>query len=90
MREGRKTNFAAHASPRQNRLGGIADRLDVLSDIEKRDDAAWTALETFVAPRKRADERALVEHELDVAAEILGMQEPFLERPVIDSSSFTD
>src|SRR4030088_1310048 len=68
----------------EDRLGGISHRLDVLSDVKEGDDAARAALQALVAPRKSADEAALVQHELDVAADILGMKQPFLECPTVE------
>src|SRR6266850_3381021 len=69
--------------PAKNRLRGIAHRLDVLSGVQERDDAARAAFEALVAPGEGADQAALAEHELDVAAQVLGVQQPFLERPVV-------
>src|SRR6185437_4094248 len=71
-------------SRRQNRLRGVADRLDILAGVEEADDAARAAFEALVAPREGADQAALVEHQLDVAAEILRVQQAFLERPVVE------
>src|SRR5215472_15347703 len=68
----------------KNRLGGVANRLDVLAGIEEGDDPAGTALEPLVAPGERTDQRALVEHQLVVAAEILRVQQPLLECPVVE------
>src|SRR4029450_2735176 len=56
---------------------------DVIAGLEEGDDTARTTFETLIAPRKRPDQRALVEHELDVAAEILGVQQSLLEGPVV-------
>src|SRR6516165_1624649 len=65
--------------PRQlsahDRLGGVAHGFDVLAGIEEGDDAAGTAFEALITPGEGADERAPVEHKLNVAAKILGMQE---------------
>src|SRR5207253_2241253 len=72
------------------RLGRVADRLDVLAGVEEGNDAAGTAFETLITPGKGADERAPVEHELDVAAQILGMEEPFLERPIMKGKDVGD
>src|SRR5438067_1972561 len=47
---------ATLASVCQNCLGGIADRLDIVSGIQKGNDPAWTALKPFVPPRKSADQ----------------------------------
>src|SRR6476620_7680303 len=65
----------------QNCLGGIADRLDIVTGIEKGDDPAGTAFEPLVTPGEGTDQSATVEHQLNVAAEILGMQQALLERP---------
>src|SRR5215470_9542838 len=68
---------AAESSPRfsavHDRLRRVAYRLDVVVGLEEGDDAAWTTLEALIAPGKRPDQRALVEHELDVATEVLGV-----------------
>src|SRR5262249_44888961 len=64
-------------------LGGIAYSFDRFTGIEECDDAARAALEAFVAPREGPDQTALVEQELDIAAQVLGMQQAFLERPVV-------
>src|SRR6516165_8202507 len=58
-----------------DRLGGVAHGFDVLAGIEEGDDAAGTAFEALITPGEGADERAPVEHKLNVAAKILGMQE---------------
>src|SRR4051812_23971693 len=68
----------------EDRLGGISHRLDVFSDVQEGDDAARAALQAFVAPWKGADETTLVQHELDVAAEILGMKQSLLEGPTVE------
>src|SRR5262249_46343693 len=78
------------ASAREDRLGGVADRLDVVAGVEEGDDAAGAALEPVEAPGERADQRALVEQELDVAAEVLGVQQPLLERPVVERKDVGD
>src|SRR5262249_46337649 len=83
-RGGGASRLPVRRSAAEDRLGGVAHRLDVLAHVEKRDDAARAAFEALVAPRKRADEAALVEHELDVAAEVLGMQQAFLEGPAVE------
>ena len=70
-------------SARHDRLRCVADRFDVIAGIEKGDDAAGAALEPLVAPGERADQRPLVQHELDVAAEIFRVQQPFLKRPAV-------
>src|SRR5262252_115948 len=67
-----------------DRLRGVAHRLDVVAGLEEGDDAAGTTLEALIAPGKRPDQRTLVEHELDVATEVLGVQQPFLEGPVVE------
>src|SRR5262245_63692515 len=73
----------AKRSRTHDRLRGVADRLHAVAGVEEGDDAAGAALEALVAPGERADQRAFVEHELDVAAEILGVEEALLERPVV-------
>src|SRR5262252_6224737 len=73
-----------HSLVRHDRLGGVADRFHAFAHVEEGDDAAGTAFEALVAPRERADQAALVEHELDVAAEILGVQQSLLERPIVE------
>ena len=68
----------------QDGFGGVADGFDILAGIEEGDDAARAAFEALVAPREGADDGALAEHQLDVAAEVLGVQQAFLERPVVE------
>src|SRR5262249_57290635 len=75
---------------RHERPGRIADRFDVVARIEEGDDAAGTSFEALVAPRERADQRPLVEHELDVAAEVLGVQQSLLERPAVERKHVGD
>src|SRR5262245_244316 len=77
--------LARHEGP-----GRLADRFDVLARIEEGDDAAGTSFETLVTPRKRADQRPLVEHELDVSAEILGVQQSLLEGPAVERKHICD
>src|SRR5262249_61396341 len=60
--------------PRHDRLRCVADRLDVIAGIEKGDDAAGTSFQALIAPGECADQRTFVEHELDIAAEVLGVQ----------------
>src|SRR5262249_44465601 len=78
---------AAKISPRisdvHDRLRRVAHGFDAVAGIEEGNDAAGATFEALIAPGKRSDQRALVEHELDVAAEILGVQQPLLERPVV-------
>ena len=49
-------------------FGGIADGFDIFARIQERDDAARAAFQPLIAPRERADDGALAEHQLDVAA----------------------
>src|SRR3954454_13013322 len=60
-------------------LGGIAHGFDRFAGIQECDDAARAALEAFVAPREGPDQAALVEQELDIAAQVLGVQQALLE-----------
>src|SRR5882672_9339491 len=71
-------------SPAHDRLRRVAHALDIVAGVEEGDDAAGAALEPLVAPGERADQRPLVEHELDVAAEVLGVQQALLERPIVE------
>src|SRR5579872_6436079 len=72
---GRKTVLPSYASPRrQDRLRRIAERFHFVVGVEEADDAAGAAFQAFVPPRKRADDAAFVEHQLDVAAQILRVQ----------------
>src|SRR5262245_57405573 len=66
-----------------DRLRRVAHRFDVIAGLEEGDDTAGTTFESLIAPGKRPNQRALVEHELDVAAEILGVQQSLLEGPVV-------
>src|SRR3984957_7556382 len=74
----------ASGSPPEDRLRRVADRLDVLAGIEKRNDPAGRGFKPLVAPGKRANEAALVEHELDIAAEIFRVQQSLLEGPAVE------
>ena len=65
----------------QNSLGRVADRLDRHVGVEETDDPARAAFQALVAPGKGADQAALAEHQLDVAAEVFRVQQAFLERP---------
>ena len=40
--------------------------------------------EAFIAPRKGADDAALAEHAFQIAAQILGVQQSFLERVIVE------
>src|SRR5262245_24569564 len=75
----------------QNPPGGVSQRLDrCIAGVEERDDAARAGLEPLVAPREGADQAALSEHQLDVAPEVLGMQQAFLEGPVVEREHVGD
>jgi len=63
---------------------GIADSFDILAGVEEGDDAARTGFEAFVAPGKGADDGALAEYRLDVAAKVFCVEQPLLERPVVE------
>lgn len=63
----------------EDRPGDIADRFDLLVHALETDDTARARLEAITAPGKRADHRALVEHLLDIAADILGVDQSLLE-----------
>ena len=67
-----------------NGFGGVADRLHRHVGVEEANDAAGAAFEALVAPRKRADQAALAQHQLDVAAEIFRVQQAFLECPGVE------
>jgi hypothetical protein len=45
----------------------------------KADDPARAGFEAVIAPRKCADDGALVEHQLDIAADVLGMDQAAVE-----------
>src|SRR5262245_8009167 len=66
-----------------DRLRRVAHRFEWIAGLGEGDDTAGTTFEALIAPGKRPDQRALVEHELDVAAEILGVQQSLLEGPVV-------
>src|SRR5580704_8259869 len=64
---------------------GVTERLDrCIAGIEDRQHAAWARFETLIAPGKGADDAALAEHDLEIAAEILGVQQAFLERVIVE------
>src|ERR1700689_1779770 len=69
----------------QDAARGVAKRFDWRgAGIEDGKDAAWTGLEALIPPRERADDAALAQYKLQAAAEILGMQQSFLERVVVE------
>src|SRR6185437_4848476 len=68
----------------QDRLRRVANRLDVIVNVKETHDPARATFEAFITPGKSADHAALAEHHLDIAAEVFRMQQPFLERPVME------
>src|SRR5471030_2542108 len=68
----------------QDRLRRVAHRLHRHVRVEEADDTARTAFQALVAPREGANDASLPEHQFDVAAEIFGMQQALLERPVVE------
>src|SRR5271166_376630 len=70
--------------PRKDRFRDIADRLDLIATVREADDPAGAGFQTFVAPRKGADEETLVEHFLDVSADILGLDQPLREGVAVE------
>ena len=67
-----------------DRLGRVTDRLDRHVGVEDADNAARAGFQALVAPGERADQTALAQHQLDVAAEIFRVQQTFLERPAVE------
>src|ERR1043166_4101154 len=68
-----------------HRLRRLAERFDrYVVGVEAREYAARAALEPLVAPRECADQTALAQHELNVAADVLGVQQALLERPIVE------
>src|SRR5262245_66509615 len=65
----------------RDRLRRIADGFDIIACIEESDNAARTSFQALITPGERADQRPLVEHELDIAAAILGVGESLLGWP---------
>jgi hypothetical protein len=63
-----------HDGPRN-----VADGFDGFIHALEADDAAWTCFKALIAPGERADDGALVQHLLDIAADIFGVNEAFLE-----------
>src|ERR1700692_1460846 len=61
------------------RLRHVTHSFDVLLDALETDDPARTGLEPFIAPRESADDGPLVQHQLDVAADVFRMNEPLLK-----------
>ena len=64
--------------------GFLADRLPDFFDserphIQKREDAAGAGLAALELPRERADDAACVQHALDVATHVLGVDAAFGE-----------
>src|SRR6185312_6688584 len=68
----------------QDGLRGVSDCLDLVVDIKETNDPARASFETFVAPRESADHATFAQHHLDVAAEILSVQQTLLERPIVE------
>src|SRR5215467_204234 len=73
---GRSRLESAGRSP--DRLNGCVGR------IWKREDPTRTTFQTVISPRERPYETALAEHEFDVPADVLGMQQPFLEGQIVE------
>src|ERR1700722_9804938 len=57
----------------------VTHRFDVLLDALKADDPARTGLKPFIAPRESADDGTLVQHQLNVAADVFRVNEPLLK-----------
>src|SRR5664280_1209174 len=68
----------------QNRLRRVTDGFNRHVGIEEADDAAGAAFQAFVTPGEGADQAALAQHQLDVAAEIFRVQQALLERPAME------
>ena len=61
------------------------DRLDgCVGRIWKRQDPARATFQAVISPRKRPHQTALAQHEFDVAADILRVQQPFLEGNIVE------
>src|ERR1700733_16218049 len=69
----RRTGDRRLLTPREDRLGDVADRLDRIPAIRETHDAARTGFQAFIAPGKGDDNEALIEHFFHVAADILGV-----------------
>src|SRR5438067_5214779 len=65
----RRPPMALASAPLKNGFGDVADRLDIFVHAVEADDAAGTGFEALVAPWKRADDRPLVQHLLDIASD---------------------
>src|ERR1700733_5639850 len=64
---------------------GVAERFDRrIAGIENRQHAARARLKALIAPRKGADDAALAQHVFQIAAEIFGVQQAFLERVIVE------
>src|SRR5215471_9086122 len=68
----------------ENGLGRVTDSFHGHIGVEEADNAARTPFEPFVTPGKCANHTTLAEHHLDVTAEILRMQQAFLESPAVE------
>src|ERR1700733_3719812 len=77
-------------TPREDRLGDIADRLDRIPAAGETHDAAWTGFQAFVAPGKGADNEALIEHFFHVAADILGVDQALGKRVAVEWEDIFD
>ncbi len=83
-KSGQQPGLSADALAPQYRLGRVADGLDRHVGVEEAQDAAGAALQPLVAPGEGADQAALAQHQFDVAADILGVQQALLERPRVE------
>src|SRR5215469_9321636 len=74
---------SGNPSPGAARCG--ADRLDLrVVRVGERENAAGAAFQSLVPPDEGADDAALVEHQLDVAADILRVKQAFLETVIVE------
>ena len=81
---GQQPGRAADALAPQYRLGRVADGFDRHVGVEEAQDAAGAALQPLVAPGEGADQAALAQHQFDVAADVLRVQQALLERPRVE------
>src|SRR5258708_1680041 len=67
------------SAPLEDVVADTAAGLVSLDRAVDADDAARAGCKPFIAPWNRTDDRPLVQHLLDVAADILGVDQPLLE-----------
>src|SRR6202000_2434133 len=63
----------------EDRPRHVTNSFDFLFDALEADDPARTGFKPFITPGESGDHRTLVQHQLDVAANVFRMDKPLLE-----------